>query len=172
LPTYRAAERTFELIAQAVGRSGRSSKTGEALIQTFNPSHYAIVYGARQDYEGFFQKEMQERKIAHYPPYVYLILLEFAAVNEDKCVQAAYDFKNEILSQGIEIPRSGGAFASVLLDGERQAQTDHAPQVQETGGGSCLSQIPLGQIFFDGWRGYCNQCRPLGLLVYVIINLR
>ena len=102
LPTYRAAERTFELIAQAVGRSGRSSKTGEALIQTFNPSHYAIVYGARQDYEGFFQKEMQERKIAHYPPYVYLILLEFAAVNEDKCVQAAYDFKNEILSQGIE----------------------------------------------------------------------
>ena len=102
LPTYRASERTFELIAQAVGRSGRSAKVGEAMIQTFNPSHYAIVYGARQDYEGFFKKEMQERKIAHYPPYVFLILLEFAAANEDKCVQAAYDFKEEFLATGIE----------------------------------------------------------------------
>jgi primosomal protein N' (replication factor Y) (superfamily II helicase) len=102
LPTYRAAERTFELIAQAVGRSGRSEKTGEAIIQSFNPSHYAIVYGARQDYEGFFKKEMQERKIAQYPPYVYLILLEFSSANEDKVVSATYAFKKEIESQGIE----------------------------------------------------------------------
>jgi len=102
LPTYRAAERTFELIAQAVGRSGRSNKVGEALIQTFNPSHYAIVYGARQDYEGFFKKEMQERKIAHYPPYVYLILIEFASSAEEKAVQAAYDFKEEFNAQGFE----------------------------------------------------------------------
>ncbi len=102
LPTYRASERTFELIAQAVGRSGRSSKVGEALIQTYNPSHYAIVFGARQDYEGFFAREMQERKITQYPPYVYLILLEFGASNEAKAVQASYDFKKEIESQGFE----------------------------------------------------------------------
>jgi primosomal protein N' (replication factor Y) len=102
LPTYRAAERTFELIAQAVGRSGRSSKTGEAIIQTYNPSHYAIIYGARQDYESFFAKEMQERKIAQYPPYTYLILLEFSAANEEKCVQAAYDFKKQIEAQSLE----------------------------------------------------------------------
>jgi primosomal protein N' (replication factor Y) len=57
-----------------VGRSGRSAKAGEAIIQTYNPSHYAIVYGARQDYESFSPKEMQERKIAQYPPYVILIL--------------------------------------------------------------------------------------------------
>lgn len=102
LPTYRAAERTFELIAQAVGRSGRSNKTGVAMIQTYNPSHYAIVYGARQDYEGFYKREMQERKINSYPPYVYLILLEFSSANEGKGVEAAYDFKREILAQGIE----------------------------------------------------------------------
>ncbi len=102
LPTYRAAERTFELIAQAVGRSGRSSKTGEAIIQTYNPSHYAIVYGARQDYESFFAKEMQERKIAQYPPYTFLILLELSAANEEKCVQAAYDFKKQIEAQSLE----------------------------------------------------------------------
>lgn len=102
LPTYRAAERTFELIAQAVGRSGRSSLPGEAIIQTYNPGHYAIVYGAKQDYEGFFVKEMQERKIAQYPPYVYLILLEFSGKNEEKTVQASYDFKKELESQGFE----------------------------------------------------------------------
>jgi primosomal protein N' (replication factor Y) len=102
LPTYRAAERTFELIAQAVGRSGRSSLAGEAIIQTYNPSHYAISYGAKQDYEGFFAKEMQERKIAQYPPYVYLYLLEFSGKNEEKTVQASYDFKKELESQGFE----------------------------------------------------------------------
>jgi primosomal protein N' (replication factor Y) len=79
LPTYRAAERTFELIAQAVGRSGRSSKTGEALIQTFNPSHYAIVYGARQDYEGFFKKKCKSGRSPIIRPMCILILLEFAA---------------------------------------------------------------------------------------------
>ena len=102
LPTYRAAERTFELIAQAVGRSGRSTKTGEAIIQTYNPTHYAIVYGARQDYESFFKKEMQERKISQYPPYVYLILLEFSSANEEKCLSAAYSFKKDLESQGFE----------------------------------------------------------------------
>ncbi len=102
LPTYRAAERTFELIAQAVGRSGRSKNVGEALIQTYNPSHYAITYGAKQDYESFFVKEMQERKIQQYPPYVFLISLEFLAKNEDKCVAAATDFLRELNSQGFE----------------------------------------------------------------------
>ncbi|MCR5078873.1 MAG: primosomal protein N', partial [Bacilli bacterium] len=53
LPSYRAAETTFELITQAVGRSGRADKPGEAYIQTYNPAHYAITFGAKQDYEGF-----------------------------------------------------------------------------------------------------------------------
>ncbi len=102
LPTYRASERTFELIAQAVGRSGRSAIVGEAMIQTYNPAHYAIVYGAKQDYESFFIKEMQERKIQQYPPYVYLIALEFLSKNEEKCVQASSDFLRELKAQSFE----------------------------------------------------------------------
>ncbi len=99
LPTYRAAERTFELIAQAVGRSGRSSKTGIALIQTYNPNHYAIRFGATQDYESFFRYEMRQRKLAQYPPYVYLILLEFQSANENKLVSFVYDFKRDVEAQ-------------------------------------------------------------------------
>lgn len=95
LNTYRAAERTFELIAQAVGRSGRSDKAGEAIIQTYNPSHYAVVYGAKQDYDGFFAKEMQERRMASYPPYYYLMVVEFSSKNEERCLLAANDFKRE-----------------------------------------------------------------------------
>lgn len=102
LPTYRAAERTFQLIAQAVGRSGRSSKEGEALIQTYNPAHYAVQFGASQDYKSFYLKEMQQRKITQYPPYYYLILLEFSASKEEKAVQSAIDFKREIEGLGIE----------------------------------------------------------------------
>lgn len=98
LPTYRASERTFQLIAQAVGRSGRSSKTGEALIQTYNPRHYAISLGAKQDYERFFLEEMKQRKLTKYPPYYNLILLEFSSKNEEKTIGAAYAFKKELAS--------------------------------------------------------------------------
>jgi len=107
LPTYRASERTFELIAQAVGRSGRAEKGGEALIQTCNPEHYAIKYGAKQDYEGFYQKEMEERHIAKYPPYVYLILVEFVGANEEKTIMAANEFRKELDSRSLPLETLG-----------------------------------------------------------------
>ena len=100
LPTFRAAERTFQLITQAVGRSGRGEKQGTALIQTYNPRHYAITLGAKQDYEGFYQKEMSERKIAQYPPYRYLFLLKVSCRSEERCIQACFDLKRNFDSQG------------------------------------------------------------------------
>lgn len=102
LPTYRAAERTYELIAQAVGRSGRSEKAGEAIIQTYNPIHYAILCGARQDYDAFYIREMKERKLAQYPPYVYLMLLIFKSGSEEKAQKAAFDFKKLFAEQNFE----------------------------------------------------------------------
>lgn len=96
LPTYRASERTFQLITQAVGRSGRGSKVGKALIQTYNPHHYAVTLGAKQDYESFYLKEMQVRKSSLYPPYRYLFLLKFSCKNEDRCIQASFDVKKHL----------------------------------------------------------------------------
>jgi len=96
LPTYRASERTFELITQAVGRAGRADKTGEAIIQTYNPLNYAITLGAKQDYEGFFEREMQVRKLSAYPPYVYLIALTFSGKVEEKVVASAHDVKEDL----------------------------------------------------------------------------
>lgn len=102
LPTYRASERTFQLIAQAVGRSGRGEKTGEAIIQTYNPNHYAISLAAKQDYESFFLKEMQERKISQYPPYVYLITMSVRCKNEERCIEASTQLKSQIDYQAFE----------------------------------------------------------------------
>lgn len=82
LPSFRSSERTFELITQAVGRSGRAEKKGQAIIQTFNPNHYAIQLAAKQDYESFFLLEMRNRKIQQYPPYTYLVSLEISGKQE------------------------------------------------------------------------------------------
>lgn len=102
LPSFRSTERAFELITQAVGRSGRSDKIGEAIIQTYNPSHYAISLAAKQDYESFYKKEMQIRKIQQYPPYTYLMSLEIIGKNEEYVIEASHDIVNEILNNNFE----------------------------------------------------------------------
>lgn len=68
LPDFRAAERTFQLLTQAAGRSGRGEAPGRVLVQTFYPGHYSIRFAADQNYAGFFSKEMGFRRLMHYPP--------------------------------------------------------------------------------------------------------
>ena len=99
VPSYRASENVFELLAQAVGRSGRASLPGIALIQTYNPAHYAITLGAKQDYEGFYRRELQERHLAKYPPFTYLATLLFSSKDEERAVESAIDFRSLILEQ-------------------------------------------------------------------------
>lgn len=65
---YRAAERTFQLITQAVGRAGRGEKPGKALVQTYNPEHYSIVDAVGQNYEDFYEEEIAYRMLMDYPP--------------------------------------------------------------------------------------------------------
>lgn len=65
---YSGSERTFQLITQAVGRAGRGETAGSAVIQTYQPEHYSIVCAARQDYDGFYQKEIVYRDLMEYPP--------------------------------------------------------------------------------------------------------
>lgn len=83
LPSIRSSERTFQLITQAIGRAGRGEKVGRAIIQTYMPSHYSIVYGARQDYQGFFANEMKIRKIQQNPPYTFVSTLTISSNSED-----------------------------------------------------------------------------------------
>lgn len=68
LNDYRAGERTFQLITQACGRAGRGDKSGETIIQTYQPDNYAIVCSAAQDYKAFYEEEIMYRQLAGYPP--------------------------------------------------------------------------------------------------------
>ena len=67
-PDYRAAERTFQLLTQAAGRAGRASRPGQVVIQTYDPDHYSIVCAAEQDYAQFYEREIEYRLLAGYPP--------------------------------------------------------------------------------------------------------
>ncbi len=72
LPDMRSAERTFQLITQVAGRSGRGEKRGKVLIQTYYPEHYALRHAREQDYEGFYNEEIKFRERLAYPPFVVL----------------------------------------------------------------------------------------------------
>ena len=65
---YLAGERTFQLLTQAAGRAGRGKKPGLAIIQTYQPDHYAVTCAANQDYESFYRQEIVYRKLMKYPP--------------------------------------------------------------------------------------------------------
>jgi primosomal protein N' (replication factor Y) len=75
LPDFRAAERTFQLITQVAGRAGRGRLPGRVLIQTYHPQHYALRHACAQDYEGFFDEEINYRRNLSYPPFVALASL-------------------------------------------------------------------------------------------------
>ena len=81
--SYRAGERTFSLITQVVGRSGRGSKPGRAVIQTFTPDNETIVQAARQDYFAFYASEAELRKIQRTPPFSEILAVTVSGMNEE-----------------------------------------------------------------------------------------
>jgi primosomal protein N' (replication factor Y) len=86
LPDFRAAERTFQLLTQAAGRAGRGQTPGIVLIQTINPDHYAVRCAAAQDYEAFYQKEIEFRQSMSYPPFSSLASVVVRAAKEEEAL--------------------------------------------------------------------------------------
>lgn len=86
---YRAGERTFQLLTQAVGRAGRGELAGEAVIQTYQPDHYAITYAAAQDYESFYQEEILYRELSGYPPVAHMLAVQIYGKEEENVKQLA-----------------------------------------------------------------------------------
>lgn len=89
LPDFRSAERTFQLLAQVAGRTGRGEKGGQVLVQTFTPDHPCIVLAARHDYVGFANQELFHRKEHRYPPYERLARLIVRSEKEDAAARFA-----------------------------------------------------------------------------------
>lgn len=97
LPDFRADERTFQLLTQVSGRAGRSKVKGEVIIQTYNEKHFVLRKVLENDYYGFYQKELEDRKRMGYPPFTRIALIETKDTSMDKAKGAAYDFYKEII---------------------------------------------------------------------------
>jgi primosomal protein N' (replication factor Y) len=89
VPDFRAGERAFQVLAQVVGRSGRGAWDGKAVIQTFNPDHYAIQAAADQDYKYFYDTEIRLRAAQANPPFTQMVKLMHAANNEQVAADEA-----------------------------------------------------------------------------------
>ena len=76
IPNFRSSEDTFSLLDQIIGRAGRHDKEGQAIVQTFNPDHYAICCASNHDYESFYDDEIKIRKKLIYPPYCFITLIK------------------------------------------------------------------------------------------------
>jgi len=83
LPDYRAPEKTFQLITQVAGRAGRGDKAGEVVIQSYTPEDKAILAAKNHDYEGFYRREIEMRRMLHNPPYSKLLYIVLTSENEE-----------------------------------------------------------------------------------------
>lgn len=96
LPDFRASERTFQLLLQVAGRSGRANKAGEVIIQTYNKEHYAISASSNHNYNEFYDKEIEYRYLGNYPPFCYMVSIILRSKNEKDVEQLANEFANYI----------------------------------------------------------------------------
>ena len=108
---YRAGERTFQLLAQAVGRAGRGQIPGEAVVQTYQPDHYAVVHAANQDYEGFYGEEIIYREMMGYPPAANMLAVQIFAKGEERGEALAKRLAEQVF--GDEFQVIGPAPASI-----------------------------------------------------------
>jgi primosomal protein N' (replication factor Y) len=90
---YASAERTYQLLVQASGRAGRAGKPGEVVIQSYTPEHYSIVTAAANDYNTFYDEEIEYRKLLGYPPVQNMLRVAFSMKDVGKLEAACEDMK-------------------------------------------------------------------------------
>ncbi|HAM30615.1 MAG TPA: hypothetical protein DCP49_04210 [Erysipelotrichaceae bacterium] len=100
---YRANETAYEMLEQASGRAGRSSKKGEVMIQTFDQEHYVMQAVLHHNYKEFFQNEMQYRHLGNYPPYIYMATAVFSHDDLDKATRIAQKARNMLQEHGCRV---------------------------------------------------------------------
>ncbi len=91
-PDYRSGERTFQLLTQVSGRAGRDKDPGEVVMQTYVPDHPVLKFARVQDYPGFYQYEIAQRKKCLYPPFSLFIRLLLSGENEDALIERGKEY--------------------------------------------------------------------------------
>ena len=120
---FHAAERTFALLTQAAGRAGRGKLPGNVVIQTYDPDHYAIRTAKEQDYEAFYDKEIEYRRLMNYPPVWNMLLIHVTSPDESECgivAQRVHDIAAQMISH-IEKSQSADDRHQIQLIGPADA---------------------------------------------------
>jgi primosomal protein N' (replication factor Y) len=105
-PDFRAFERSFQMMTQVAGRSGRSEKQGKVVIQTYNPNHNTIQQVTNNDYIGMYKEQLYDRKIYKYPPYFRIIKLTLKQRDYNKLKEGAM-WLYQVMSQNLNMPVLG-----------------------------------------------------------------
>jgi len=166
LPDFRAAERTFQLLAQVAGRAGRGETPGEIVVQTRTPDHPAIRRAAEHDYEGFAAAELRLRQELGYPPFGRLIRTVLEDDDEQRCVAAARACADRLRSEidPAELQVLGPAPAPIArLRGRHR----HHLMLKAPGSNTALSlaRTRLAQFADEGTRPrYAIDVDPVSML--------
>ncbi|MBM3215430.1 primosomal protein N' [Candidatus Poribacteria bacterium] len=120
LPDFRAGERTMNLLTQVAGRSGRGTRAGEVIFQTYQPEHYAIAAAANHDFIGFTEQEYRKRAEHHYPPELHATRLLFRG-EDRKRVELAAKRAAEVIAEAIKERQKEAETDDVLLKGPAPA---------------------------------------------------
>ncbi len=94
--SYRAAENTFNMLTQVVGRAGRGDTPGQAVIQTVIPEHRVLTLAAQQDYDSFYELEIQMRRVQNYPPFADIATVTFLGQEEGRVLRGAAKFRDSL----------------------------------------------------------------------------
>lgn len=152
LPDFRASERTFQLLTQVAGRSGRGEKKGEVIIQTYNPNHPAIKLVASGNIDDFYDYEIILRKKFLYPPFSRLALIEFKSASEEKAQKASEDFYKFLTEENAEqiliIPKPFQAALYKLKKEYRMQILIKAPKEKDPSGAIMRKIISKAQANF------------------------
>lgn len=96
LPDYGSAERTFQLLAQVIGRVGRRPHDTNVIVQSYQPTHPVIALGLKQDYAGFYSLALEQRRRSHFPPYTHLLKLQCAYKTEAAAIRNAKQLADQL----------------------------------------------------------------------------
>jgi primosomal protein N' (replication factor Y) len=113
MPDFRAAERTFQLLTQVAGRAGRGDLPGIVLVQTINPDHYAIRMAAAQDYQAFYEKELNFRRLMHYPPFTAMANVLVRAEKQEEAMRLSAELGRLLIPAPENVKVMGPAEAPV-----------------------------------------------------------
>jgi primosomal protein N' (replication factor Y) len=114
MPDFRSAERTFQLLTQVAGRAGRGAIPGIVLVQTINPDHYAVRLSALQDYQGFYEKELNFRRAMHYPPFSAMANLLVRSEKQEEALRMSSELGMFVTPPPEKIKVIGPAQAAVM----------------------------------------------------------